>query len=100
MGLTRSQLVLVALNATHTQLEGLVEQDLRPSGVTVAGGLFGDLELHKVRRAAGGRRQLTMLWTRAQLAVVDNLVQEVKAADRSHMITLALRAYLAGEQNS
>jgi len=93
--LTRSQLVLLALNETHKRLAELVGEDLRPSGVTSTNdGLFEDLDLHVVRRAAGGRRQLTMLWTRAQLQVVDRLVEQVKAPDRSHMITVALRTWL------
>lgn len=89
--LTRTQLVLHALEATHRQLGDLVAQDLEPR--VIHGTLFDEVvTTHRQNQPA--KRQVMIQPTRTQLEVIDKLVKDSGARDRSHLVAVALAAHL------
>lgn len=94
--ITRTQLVLQALEATHTHLGELIAQDLEPK--VIHGTLFDEVvTTHRQNQPA--KRQVMIQPTRAQLEVIDRLVTDSGARDRSHLVAVALTAHLAGTQH-
>lgn len=90
---SRTQVLLDAVKATHTQLPGLVAADLAP---TV---LAGDLWDEVVEPASQPKRPLRVDLTLQQLEVIDRLVEQTGARDRSQMLSVALKAYLNVEES-
>lgn len=89
--ITRTQLVLHALEATHQQLGDLVARDLEPR--VIRGTLFDEVvTTHRQNQPA--KRQVMIQPTRAQLEVIDKLVSDSGARDRSHLVAVALAAHL------
>lgn len=89
---TRTQVLLDAVKATHTQLSELVAVDLQPKV------LAGDLWDEVVEPATQPKRPLRVDLTRQQLDVIDRLVEQTGARDRSQMLSVALKAYLEVEE--
>lgn len=93
--ITRTQLVLQALEATHTHLGELIAQDLEPK--VIHGTLFDEVvTTHRQNQPA--KRQVMIQPTRAQLEVIDRLVTDSGARDRSHLVAVALAAHLANQR--
>lgn len=88
--ITRTVLVLAALNATHTRLGDLIEAEAAAAREAASGSLFAV----SVERKMPNSAQIPIRPTVAQLEVIDSLVVSSGARDRSHMISVALRAYL------
>lgn len=89
--ITRTQLVLHALEATHQQLGDLVATDLEPK--VIRGTLFDEVvTTHRQNQPA--KRQVMIQPTRTQLEVIDKLVTDCGARDRSHLVAVALAAHL------
>lgn len=88
---TRTQLVLHALEATHQRLGDLIAQDLAPR--VIHGTLFDEVvTTHRQNQPA--KRQVMIQPTRTQLEVIDKLVKDSGARDRSHLVAVALSAHL------
>lgn len=86
---TTTKVILDALTATHQQLPQLIAEDLAPT--VIRGSLFEEVV---TTTASPPKRSLRIEPTRAQLAVIDQLVETTGAKDRSHMLSVALKAYL------
>ena len=86
---TSTKVVLDALTATHTRLPQLIAEDLAPK--VIKGSLFEEVISTP---AAPAKRSLRIEPTQQQLAVIDQLVETTGAKDRSHMLSVALKAYL------
>jgi hypothetical protein len=89
-GRTNADVVLDALEACHGRLGALLaaaREPLRPAGELFPG-------RPAIRRTAKAGVQLQFRPTHAQLAVIDRLVTEHRAASRSELIAAALDAFL------
>lgn len=88
---TNTQVVLEAIKATHERLGDLVAQDVAPR--VVAGDLWDEI-VTPDRSHQPAKRQVNIWPTRQQLRVIDALVDQTGARDRSHLFAVALTAYL------
>lgn len=89
--LTRTQMVLTALEATHQDLPELIEASLAPK---VTHGALFDVVTPATRRDQPAKRQVFITPTRQQLDIIDSLRESTGARDRSHLIMVALDAHL------
>lgn len=89
--LTRTEMVLAALEATHQDLPDLVEASMAPK---VTHGALFDVVTPATRRDQPAKRQVFITPTRQQLAIIDGLRENAGARDRSHLIMVALDAHL------
>lgn len=89
---TRTVLVLDAIEATYEQLADLVREDLQPK---VVHGKLWDSVVTPSRMAQPPKRQVFITPTIEQLRIIDQLVTDTEARDRSHLVSVALRAHLA-----
>lgn len=87
---TRTALVLMAMNATHTRLKDLVTADLHGHKPPQDGGLFDIPDQDRTDKAL-----LSLYPTIDQTTKLNELTAQTGARDRSHMISVALRAYLS-----
>lgn len=88
---TNTQVVLEAIKATHDRLGDLVDQDVAPR--VVKGDLWDEI-VTPDRSHQPAKRQVNIWPTRQQLRVIDALVDQTGARDRSHLFAVALTAYL------
>lgn len=92
-GRTYTDITLDAVEATHDQLGEL----LRPSGrMARSGPLFAGRQSRRVPHAEA-HQQVNLRFSAADLTVIDELVGEVGAPNRSAMLAAALREYLPPE---
>lgn len=89
--ITRTQLVLQAVEATYPQLEELIAQDLAPH--VIKGTLF-DTVVTSSRQQEPAKRQMMIQLTAQQAQVLDSLVPTCGARNRSHLVQVALSAHL------
>lgn len=87
---TRTVLVLMAMNAAHARLKDLVAADLQGHKPAQGGGLFDIPDHDRTDKAL-----LSLYPTIDQAAKLNELTAQSGARDRSHMISVALRAYLS-----
>lgn len=92
-GLTNTQIVLRAINAHWRDVDELVHNEQRGSGIA-EGDLFAAADLGAEPAHEQPRRQVEITPTGAQLALIDPLVKNSAARDRSHLVALTVRAYL------
>lgn len=98
--MSNGEIVLAAVDATHRQLPALIAAERTAAAGGENDAAAGD-SLFAPRPSAGRPRKAvarTMLQVRfreADYAVLDRLVAQVGANSRSHLINLALDAYLA-----
>ena len=97
-GQTNAEIAFAAIDATHDRLAELVAARRRGAD-RPAGSLF---PARQSTRAARGQARRVVLWamraTRAELAVVDRLVDQVDAGSRSELIAAAVEAHLLGNR--
>lgn len=89
--ITRTQLVLQAVEATYPRLEELIAQDLAPH--VIKGTLF-DTVVISSRQQEPAKRQMMIQLTAQQAQVLDSLVPTCGARNRSHLVQVALSAHL------
>ena len=92
-GTTNTQIALSALNAHHRDIDALLDAE-RGSRVT-PGPLFDEV----LTAPQVPKRQLEITPTRAQLKIIDGLVTDSKAKDRSQMLAVVIGKWL-DDQNS
>ncbi|WP_460797442.1 ribbon-helix-helix domain-containing protein [Nocardioides pacificus] len=92
-GITLAELVLGAIERTQHHLSDLVANE-RPAASQASGGLFPDTP-RSARRSTEARVTISIRLSAANLAVLDQLVVQHHADNRSQLITAALRGDLA-----
>ncbi|MGF0118791.1 hypothetical protein ACQFYA_21060 [Promicromonospora sp. Marseille-Q5078] len=88
-GLSHGELMIVALEATYNQLDGLINP-----GATAGGSLFAPRRGRASRAGDGPLTPLNYRMREADFTVLDGLVDKFGASSRGHLITVALKAYL------
>lgn len=88
---TRTVMVLNSIEATYTKLGDLIAEDLKP--LTVKGALWDTVQTPS-RLDQPAKRQVYITLSVQQQTVIDQLVIDSGARDRSHLITVALNAHL------
>lgn len=88
---TRTVVVLQAIEGTYEDLEDLVAQDLAPK---VVPGRLWDSVVTPSRMDQPPKRQVFITPTIEQLRIIDHLVTDSGARDRSHLVSVALRTHL------
>lgn len=88
---TRTVLVLEAIEATYQDLPALVAESLKPR--VIKGDLWDSVETPN-RQRQPAKRQVFITLTTQQENVIEQLIEDAGARDRSHLITVALSAHL------
>ena len=88
---TRTVMILQAVEATYQQLGELVAEDRKPR--LIKGALWDSVQTPS-RADQPAKRQVFIKLTAQQQAVIDQLVIDADARDRSHLIAVALSAHL------
>lgn len=91
-GMTNGQIFIVAIEATHDRLPEL----LYPGG-RIGGGLFAPRGIRAKTSRDDAETQVTYRLFKADFDVIDQLVIDLAAKSRSHLITAALTGYLFGD---
>jgi len=86
--LSNGEWVIVALEATHDQLGGLIRP--QPTG----GSLFAPRATRAARTYDGPLTPFNIRLREADYAVIDQLVEQFGASSRGHLITVAFDAFL------
>ncbi|GGL84836.1 hypothetical protein [Modestobacter marinus] len=86
--LSNGEWVIVALEATHDQLDGLIRP--QPTG----GSLFAPRATRAARTYDGPLTPYNIRLREADYAVIDQLVEKFGASSRGHLITVAFDAFL------
>lgn len=86
--LSNGEWVIVALEATHDQLGGLIRP--QPTG----GSLFAPRATRAARSYDGPLTPFNIRLREADYAVIDQLVEQFGASSRGHLITVAFDAFL------
>jgi hypothetical protein len=88
-GLSHGEIIIAAIEATYPQLGELI----RP-GATAGGSLFASRRSRVARSVEGPLTPLNYRLREADFTVLDQLVTELGASSRGHLIATALAAYL------
>ncbi len=91
-GMTNGQIFIVAIEATHDRLPEL----LYPGG-RIGGGLFAPRGIRAKTSRDDAETQVTYRLFKADFDVIDQLVIDLAAKSRSHLITAALTGYFFGD---
>ena len=93
-GATYTDLTLDAIDSTHTHLTDLLANPARPNH---SPSLFTNRPAHRRRRHSEPQVQVSLRLTISQLQVIDNLVSDCGAPNRSALVSAALEAQLVRE---
>ncbi|WP_236580915.1 hypothetical protein [Rhodococcus sp. T7] len=91
-GMTNGQIFIVAIEATHERLPEL----LYPGG-RIGGGLFAPRGIRPKSSRDDSETQVTYRLFKSDFDVIDQLVVDLAAKSRSHLITAALTGYFFGD---
>lgn len=91
-GMTNGQIFIVAIEATHERLPEL----LYPGGRIGGGGLFAPRGIRPKSSRDDSETQVTYRLFKSDFDVIDQLVVDLAAKSRSHLITAALTGYFFG----
>lgn len=88
---TRTVVALEAIEATYEDLPALIAQDLAP---TVVKGKLWESVVAPSRRDQPPKRQVYISPTHAQVKIINALIEQSGARDRSHLVNVAIAAHL------
>jgi hypothetical protein len=91
-GMSNGQVIIAAIEATHTDLADLIHP-----ATAGGGGLFAQRTTKGVRTTDGPLAPLNVRLFEQDYKVIDRLVEEFSAYSRGHLVTVALTEFLKNQ---